>query len=60
MEEVKMTDIYTVVIETPVGTKTYEFYNIENALEIVRNERENSIDSDVYIIDYYGNILNIK
>ena len=55
-----MGEKYTVVVERPSETKTYEFYDLEHALEIVRNECENEMDSEVYIIDYMGNILDIK
>lgn len=59
MEEVK-DDVYTVVIETPAGTNVYEFYDLENAIEVMRYERDNCMDSSVYIIDFMGNILDIK
>ena len=60
MEEVNMKDIYTVVVEDSKGTSTYEFYEINNAIKVLRNEKENNPSSKVYIIDYYGDILNIK
>ena len=51
---------YTVVVETPSQTKTYEFDNIDKAVEFMRNERENEIDAEVYILYHMGNILSIK
>lgn len=50
--------MYTVVVEYPSGTETYEFNSFENAVEAYKYSIEHGIIATV--IDEYGNILVIK
>ena len=56
-----MENTYTLVIETPAETLTYDFNDLDTAVTAMRSEKERYFDDcNLYIIDDYGNILNIN
>ena len=55
-----MEGLYTLVVESPNDTLTYEFNDLEEAIKALRKERDTNIDSDIYLLDDMGDVLNIK
>ena len=53
-------NVITLVVENASGTDTYEFYDLEEAIKAYRHEQDLNIDSNIYLIDYMGNIININ
>lgn len=50
--------MYTVIVEFENDPKTYEFYSIDDALEVYRHAIDNGLMA--YIIDEFGDILHIR
>ena len=49
---------YTVVIETPTRTITYELNSLDKALKKIKSEKSlYPEDCNIYVIDDYGNII---